>query len=145
MLRTNINDGIQFVQALTRTGGPADTQSSVVDEFRHATRLMARSVPLILLLALSACAHRPVARDFSAGTVKSRLLESYGEPLSVRSLVKDHTPIFGPIESFWDSLHEGDHVEIWSYPVVGGAVELYFVNDSDVAAGVGFDDQEAVY
>jgi hypothetical protein len=106
---------------------------------------MARSVPLILLLALSACAHRPVAREFSTGMVKSRLLESYGEPQSVRILVKDRASVFGPIEPVWDALQRGDRVEIWSYPVVGGAVELYFVNGSDVTAGTGFEDTGAVY
>ena len=36
-------------------------------------------------------------------------------------------------------------VTIWSYPVEGGAVELYFVDDSDNVEGIGFFAEGAVY
>ncbi len=76
---------------------------------------------------------------------RNELLERFGQPASRQLMTKTDEGIFGPIESLWSTLPIGARVELWSYPVAGGAVEVYFVDGSDRIAGTAFASDGAVY
>ena len=111
---------------------------------------MNRAVLSILILStlapiMSACVSPPAAVDFEVGVSKSVVLADFGKPETIRHMVKERGAIFGPIETFWSGLSDGDRVEIWSYDVEGGSVELYFVNEANTVEGTGFAAEGAVY
>lgn len=76
---------------------------------------------------------------------RQQVVAAFGEPHRRESLVKSAQSVWGPIETFWSSVPLGARVEIWSYPVSGGTVELYFVDDSSKVKGMGFAAEGAVY
>ena len=111
---------------------------------------MNRIVPSILVLSvltvtIASCVSLPSAVDFEIGVSKSELLAEYGSPSTIRHIVKERGAVFGPIETFWSGLSDGDRVEIWSYGVEGGSVELYFLNETNRVDGTGFAAEGAVY
>ena len=107
----------------------------------------ARLLASLLAWLLVACGAAPGARldDFELGMSRAAVVERFGEPARRQTLVKTQPQIWGPIESFWDGVAMGARVELWSYPVEGGAAELYFVNGSTEVQGKGFADARAVY
>ena len=100
---------------------------------------------LIATLMLLACKPEPRPSDFRIGMARQTIITSFGEPDQRQSLVKSGSGIFGPIETFWSSVPEGATIEIWSYQVSDGMVELYFVNGSAEVQGTGFAPTGAVY
>jgi hypothetical protein len=109
-------------------------------------RLPLRRVPLaVVLLAGFACADTPAAGDFRVGATRAEVLEDFGPPSGEQSLRKTGDAIWGPIESFWSEVPPGSTVEVWSYPVEGGSVELYFVDGSERVRGMGFAPEGAVF
>lgn len=96
-------------------------------------------------LALTACKSAPHRSDFRVGMPRQEVVAKFGEPHSRQSLVKSDSIIMGPIESFWPFVAMGARVDIWSYAIDGGRVELYFVDDSSEVKGTGFAVQGAVY
>lgn len=94
---------------------------------------------------LFACGTGPQAADFQVGMSRQAVVAAFGEPDQRQTMVKSGPHIFGPIETFWTSVPAGATVEIWSYEVSGGSVELYFVNGSDEIQGTGFAPEGAIY
>lgn len=105
------------------------------------------SVVLVLLgtLALFGCESGPQLSDFRVGMSRHEVVAQFGEPQGRQSLVKSNPSIWGPIETFWATVPQGARVEIWSYPVAEGTVELYFVEGSPDVQGIGFGPTGAVY
>ena len=103
------------------------------------------AIVLIIVLMLVACKTEPHTSDFRIGMARQTIITSFGEPDQRQSLVKSGSGIFGPIETFWSSVPEGATIEIWSYQVSDGMVELYFVNGSAEVQGTGFAPTGAVY
>jgi hypothetical protein len=66
------------------------------------------------------------------------MLASHGDPQRTQTLRKTGEGIFGLIEDFWSSVPANSSVEICVYPVEGGTIELYFVDDSERVQGMGF-------
>lgn len=111
-------------------------------------RLPASSrVALVILgaLALFGCESGPDASDFRVGMSRHEIIAQFGEPHGRQSFVKSSPRIWGPIETFWATVPQGVRVEIWSYPVAEGTVELYFVEGSPDVQGIGFGPTGAVY
>lgn len=111
--------------------------------------MRARSERAVLLgsslIVVLACFASASPRDVQIGASRDEVLRAFGEPSSKQTLRKTSEPIWGPIENFWDGVPAGSTVEIWSYPVDGGAVELYFVGASEQVQGTGFAADGAVY
>ena len=103
------------------------------------------SAAVVLLAATLACTSPPDETEFNVGMTRSELIEQFGEPAAKQSIVKTSLHVFGPIETLWSSLPDQTQVEIWSYPVEGGSVELYFLNGADAASGRGFAPTGVVY
>jgi len=109
-------------------------------------RLRHRCVVLAAgLVAGLTCLAAPEASDFRVGATREELLASFGAPARQQSLVKTGAAIWGPIEEFWDQVPLDSSVEIWSYPVADGSVELYFIDGSDRVQGTGFAPEGAVF
>jgi hypothetical protein len=113
----------------------------------QALSRFSNSAMLALLgtIALFACGPIPQPSDFHVGMSRQQIVAEFGEPQSRKSLVKSDPYIWGPIETFWSSVPMGARVEIWSYPTSGGAIELYFVDDSSEVGGTAFAPEGAVY
>lgn len=105
-----------------------------------------RLVPLLLLLLIAvACTRLPDAAEFKVGMRRDELLDKFGEPVQRETLQKTSGQIFGPIETFWQSVADSSTVEIWYYTANEGTVELYFVDGSATVLGVGFAPEGAVF
>jgi hypothetical protein len=76
---------------------------------------------------------------------RQQLIAEFGEPSQRQSLVKSTEFMFGPIETFWPSVPAGARVEIWSYVVAGGTMELYFADGAASVQGTGFAPEGVVY
>jgi len=96
------------------------------------------------ILIISACASQPSLSDFQVGESKEDLMTAFGEPARIITMVKSGH-INGPIETLWYKSEDGTEIEVWSYDVIGGVVELYFVGGSDQVTEIGFLDRDAVY
>lgn len=113
---------------------------------------MSRHVPsglaalgLALAFVSSGCSGNAGLADFPVGASRTEILEAHGPPAQRQVLAKRSEAVWGPIEDFWQSVPMGSPVEIWTYPVEGGSVELYFVGDSDAVQGKGFAPEGAVF
>jgi hypothetical protein len=100
---------------------------------------------LISLALVLGCAPLPDAAQFQPGLSRAQLLDRFGPPAHRKSFHKTGEGIWGPIENFWPSVPRGRTVEIWTYPVHGGSVELYFVDGSERVQGAEFSPEGAVY
>jgi len=103
------------------------------------------SVALPLILVTGACRSLPERSDFRVGMSRDSVVSTFGEPDQRQSMVKQEEPIWGAIEEFWGSVAIGSKVDIWSYKVEGGTMELYFVDDSSRVTGTGFAPEGAVF
>lgn len=109
-------------------------------------RLPILAVPLAaVLLCPSACSRTAETSDFRPGMARSRIVQQFGPPADTQTLHKSSQAIWGPIEDFWSRVPPGSTVEVWSYPVPGGRVELYFVDGSERVQGTGFAPEGAVF
>jgi hypothetical protein len=99
----------------------------------------------VALGVCSACSGLPEADEFQVGASRSDLLDEHGAPNGRQTLIKRDDAIWGPIEDFWHQVPVASSVEIWTYAVEGGTVELYFVDGSDHVQGTGFAPQGAVF
>ena len=85
-----------------------------------------------------ACSRPPTATEFQVGVTREQVIESFGVPAHEEWLLKTDEVIRGPIETFWARVPMRSTVETWVYPVVGGTVELYFVDGSERVQGTAF-------
>jgi len=99
----------------------------------------------VLLVLLVACSARPNPKDITPGDSRDAILQVYGEPTGQRLMTKKDDAVWGPIEDFWYGVPMGSRVEIWTYRVDDGDVELYFVDDSPTVGGIGFAPEGVVY
>lgn len=102
----------------------------------------------VFLLAFPGCSRQieqPKASDFHVGATRTEILETYGTPLQEQSVHKTGNAIWGPIEEFWSQVPLGSTVDVWSYAVQGGSVELYFIDGSGRVQGIGFAPEGAVF
>lgn len=115
-----------------------------------------RCLPAIAVLALLACDGHPKHESFAVGMTRSGVVERFGEPARTSQLRKQDERIWGAIETFWSGVPLGSAVEIWSYRTtaaeaagsdrrIEGSTELYFVDRSEAAAGLGFAPDGVVY
>lgn len=116
-----------------------------VSETSSHRLVRSRVVLALALVAATSCVAGPEASDFRVGATRAEVLASFGTPERKQSLVKKGDAIWGPIETFWAQVPLHESVEIWSYPVAGGSVELYFIDGSDRVQGTGFAADGAVY
>jgi hypothetical protein len=65
------------------------------------------------------------------GAQRAHVLKALGEPAEKTELVKGPEPIFGVVETWWNTLTDGDKIEIWRYPKPEGTLQVYFLNDGD--------------
>jgi hypothetical protein len=107
----------------------------------------ARSRALLILAAsvVLACSNSPQPSDFNVGATRQQVLESFGAPSLRQTYSKRDDAIWGPIEDFWARIPLNSTVEVWSYQVNGGTVELYFVDESERVQGKGFAPEGVVY
>ena len=102
----------------------------------------------LLILAVSiflACSNSSRPSDFRVGATRQAVLESFGAPIRQQTFSKQDDAIWGPIEDFWVRVPLNSSVEVWSYQVKGGTVELYFVDKSEWVQGKGFAPEGVVY
>lgn len=102
----------------------------------------------VMLLMLTSCSEtpdKPAAAEFRVGATRLEILQAFGPPAQEQLLHKSSNPIWGPIEDFWPQVPIGSKVQIWSYEVQGGRLELYFVDGSSLVQGTGFAPEGAVY
>ena len=102
----------------------------------------------LLILAVSvvlACSNSPRPGDFKVGATRQQVLESFGAPSLRQTYSKQDDAIWGPSEDFWARVPLNSSVEVWSYQVEGGTLELYFVNESERVKGKGFAPEGVVY
>jgi hypothetical protein len=102
-----------------------------------------RNVRNCTLLALAfstvlACSGSPGPGDFRVGASRKQILESFGAPSRQQIFLKTNKHIWGPIEDFWYRIPLNSRVEVWTYRVEGGSIELYFVDQSEQVLGTGF-------
>ena len=102
--------------------------------------------PLGIALFLTlACSNTPSPGDFRVGATRAEIVEVFGAPVRKQTIVKKGNAIWGPIEDFWSRVPLDSTVEVWAYRVEGGAIELYFVDESDQVQGTGFAPEGAVF
>lgn len=107
-----------------------------------------RRMPMLLIfipLLSAACTVKPDPAQISEGDSRVAIVQTYGEPAGQRQMTKRDEVIWGPIEDFWSEVPMESRVEIWTYRVDEGDVELYFVDDSPTVDGVGFAPEGVVY
>lgn len=103
-----------------------------------------------------ACEDLPEHESFSVGMSRAAIVDRYGEPDRTSRLQKKDDRIWGPIEDFWSHVPLGSSVEIWKYRTTAeweadsgkrtpGTTEIYFVDRSQVASGLGFAPEGVVY
>ncbi len=85
-----------------------------------------------------ACSDLPGPDAFKAGVSREQLLETYGTPSREQTFIKKDEAIWGPIEDFWVRVPLNSSVEVWTYRVKGGSIELYFIDKSAEVQGTGF-------
>jgi hypothetical protein len=107
--------------------------------------VVALSGVVLVWLAGPGCAGPPKAEEFRVGATRSEVLEAFGAPLQKQSFRKTHEAIWGPIEDFWPRVPDGSSVDVWTYRVEGGDLELYFVDGSERVQGLGFAPEGAVF
>lgn len=103
---------------------------------------------VLFILAVSvvlACSNSPRPGDFKVGATRQQVLDSFGVPSLRQTYSKQHDAIWGPIEDFWARVPLNSNVEVWSYQVEGGTLELYFVDESERVQGKGFAPEGVVY
>lgn len=76
---------------------------------------------------------------------RQEVIDEFGEPEERQTLVKSGSQVWGPIETFWSSAPSGARIEIWSYAITDGRVELYFVDGSSEVQGTAFAPAGAVF
>ncbi len=102
----------------------------------------------LFILAVSfvlACSNSPRPGDFQVGATRQHVLESFGVPSLRQTYSKQDDAIWGPIEDFWARVPLNSSVEVSSYQVKGGTLELYFVDESERVQGKGFAPEGVVY
>jgi hypothetical protein len=99
----------------------------------------------VVLLGAPACPRTPETSDFRPGMARSRIVQQFGPPATRQTFHKSSEAIWGPIEDFWSRVPVGSTVEVWSYRVRGGSVELYFVDGSEQVQGTAFAPEGAVF
>ena len=117
--------------------------SSVALSLLGSARILA-----LVLIAIAACSPRidqPEASAFRVGAARSEILTTFGKPAREASYLKSDDSIWGAIEEFWSRVPLGSTVEVWSYPVRGGTIELYFIDGSNEIQGIGFAPTGAIY
>jgi hypothetical protein len=102
-------------------------------------------IAVVFGVALTACSDAAAPSDFRVGATRTEVLSSHGDPERRQTLRKVDKSVLGPIEDFWPRVPDGSTVEIWAYPVEGGTIELYFVDDSEHVKGKGFAPSGAVF
>ena len=103
---------------------------------------------VIFLLAFAGCSRtieKPEASQFHIGATRVEILDSFCAPRQEQSFHKTGNAIWGPIEEFWPEVPLGSTVEVWSYSVQDGSIELYFIDGSSRAQGIGFEPEGAVF
>ncbi len=100
---------------------------------------------IALLIAAPACTKPMSAAEFDAGMSRQEVIDRFGEPDRRQTIVKRDEAIWGAIEDFWQQVPTDSTVLIWTYPVDGGSVELYFIGESMTVDGVGFAPEGAVF
>lgn len=91
------------------------------------------------------CSKPPAAGEFDVGATREALRDAFGEPMDRQEFHKTSAGIAGPIEDFWSRVPLYSTVEVWTYRVEGGTVELYFIDGSERVLGTGFAPQGAVF
>ena len=97
------------------------------------------------LFSLSSCRPGFLVPRVDVGTAKNRVLKRLGEPDEINTMTKSTEYIWGPIESWWDTLEMGDQIEIWVYHHDRGTYQVYFLNDSDLVGYDAFIEKGVVY
>lgn len=102
--------------------------------------------PLVVaVFVVMACSKTPSPDDFRVGATREQVLDSFGVPARQQSFLKTGEAIWGPIEDFWSRVPMNSTVEVWTYQVKGGSVELYFIDESVRVQGTGFAPEGAVF
>ena len=113
---------------------------------KHETAgIILASAILVGFLLGTGCSTLPPDDAFEIGMSRDEVVSRFGEPHRRTSIRKTEAPIWGAIETFWDTVPVGSLIEIWAYPAQGGTVELYFVDGSDTVQGTGFAPEGAVF
>lgn len=112
---------------------------------RSSSVLAAGFGVVLVWLAGTGCDAPPRAEDFRVGATRSEVLEAFGAPSRTQSLRKVDAAIWGPIEDFWPRVPDGSRVDVWTYRVDGGDLELYFIDGSERVQGLGFAPEGAVF
>ena len=81
----------------------------------------------------------------TSGTSKTEILATLGQPDERETIIKQTKYIWGPPEAWWHTLEMGDEVEIWSYKYPQGALQLYFLRESETVDYQAFVDKDIVY
>ena len=96
------------------------------------------ALPALAVFMVLACSDLPGPSDFRVGATREEILDSFGAPARKQTIVKRDDAIWGAIEDFWTRVPLNSTVEIWTYRVEGGSIELYFVDESDKVQGKEF-------
>lgn len=92
----------------------------------------------LVVSSVLACSNAPSPGDFRVGATREQVLNSFGAPSRQQAFTKKDEAIWGPIEDFWFRVPLNSTVEVWTYRVEGGSIELYFVDESERVLGMGF-------
>lgn len=103
----------------------------------YKNRIFILMVLIGIILSLSSCRPGLLVPRVEVGTSKNHVLKRLVEPDEINTLTKSTEYIWGPIESWWDTLEMGDWIGIWVYHYDSGTCQVYFLIGSDQ---VGFED-----
>jgi hypothetical protein len=90
-------------------------------------------------------AELPAPSEFRIGATRAEILEAFGPPFREQTFYKTGDAIWGSIEEFWPQVSAGSTVEVWSYLVQAGTLELYFIDSSPHVQGKGLAPTGAVF
>ena len=104
---------------------------------------------LIILIVsaamITACRIISYTSRIEVGTSQSRVTKLLGDPDEINLIEKQTEIIWGPEESWWETLDKGDQIEIWIYHYPEGTYQIYFLNGSDQVEFEAFLEKGVVY
>jgi hypothetical protein len=100
---------------------------------------------VVLTALLAACRVISYTSRIEVGTSQSKVIKLLGDPDEINVIEKQTEIIWGPEESWWDTLEMGDKIEIWVYHYPEGTYQVYFLNESDQVDFEAFLEKGAVY
>ena len=90
-----------------------------------------RLITVLVVAVCVGCDGEVERARVEVGQSKDAIRGILGEPDETTTHTKQNEHIWGPEEAFWDEIAMGAELEVWTYRLDDGQLNLYFVDGSD--------------